>query len=87
MPLPLYGFMEGDTMGLLILAEEQDSVQVLARRLEDAANLRVGSNGEMDVVYQGTVLDPAVTLAEAGFAALHRFDVRRKHGLSESRDA
>ena len=87
MPLPLYGFMQGDTIGLLILAEEQDSVQVLARRLQDAANLRVSSNGEMEVVYQGTVLDPALTLAEIGFSPLQRFDVRRNDGFSERRDA
>ncbi len=40
-PLPLYGFMEGDTIGLLILADEQESVQPLDEKME--------------VVYQGAV--------------------------------
>jgi hypothetical protein len=38
------------------------------------------------VVYQGAVLDPATTLSQANFAPLQRFDLRRKHGLSETRN-
>jgi hypothetical protein len=86
MPLPLYGFMEGDTIGLLILADEQESVQSLAGKLQEAASLRVGANGEFEIVYQGKILDPEITLAQANFTPLQRFDVRRKHGLSESRN-
>jgi len=85
MPLPLYGFMEGDTIGLLIVADEQESVQSLARKLQEAASLRTESGEHVEVVYRGAVLDPAATLTEAEFKPLQRFDVRRKHGLSESR--
>jgi Toluene-4-monooxygenase system protein B (TmoB) len=86
MPLPLYGFMEGDTIGLLIVADEHESVQSLAEKLRAAASLRVASRGEMEVVYQGIALDPAATLSQANFAPLQRFDLRRKHGLSETRN-
>jgi Toluene-4-monooxygenase system protein B (TmoB) len=85
MPMPLYGFMEGDTIGLLIMGDEQESVQSLAEKLRDAASLRVDGNGAMDVVYRGIVLDPAATVAQSKFAPLQRFDLRRKNGLSESR--
>ena len=84
MPLPLYGFVEGDTIGVLIWADEGESVQALATRLRDAVSLRVETSDEMEVVYRGAVLDPAVTLAYAHFAPLQRFDLRRKHGVSES---
>jgi hypothetical protein len=87
MPLPLYGFVEGDTIGLLIMAEEQESVRSLAEKLWDAASLRVDRNCDMEVVYQGIVLDPDCTLAQADFKPLQRFDLRRNHGLSESRDS
>jgi hypothetical protein len=87
MPLPLYGFMEGDTIGLLIVADEQESVRSLARKLQEAASLRVESGEHVEVVYRGAVLDPAATLTQADFKPLQRFDVRRKHGLSESRNA
>jgi hypothetical protein len=87
MLLPLYGFMEGDTIGLLILADECDSVRSLAGRLRDAASLRVDGSSCSEVVYRGIVLDPDSTLAQADFKPLQRFDLRRNHGLSESRDA
>jgi hypothetical protein len=87
MPLPLYGFVEGDTIGLLIVADEQESVRSLAEKLRDAASLRVDGNCDMEVVYRGTVLHPDSTLAQADFKPLQRFDLRRNHGLSESRDS
>jgi hypothetical protein len=37
MPIPLYGFLQDDTVGLLILAEEGDTLQALAQKLQDAA--------------------------------------------------
>ena len=85
MPVPLYGFMEGDTIGLLIVADEQESVRSLAGKLRDAASLRVDGSSILDVVYRGMVLDPESTLAQADFKPLERFDLRRNHGLSESR--
>jgi len=85
MPLPLYGFLEGDTIGLLIVADEQELVRSLAAKLRDAASLRVDGSCYTDVVYQGRVLDPDSTLAQADFKPLQRFDLRRNHGLSESR--
>jgi len=80
LPLPLYGFVEGDTIGVLIWADEGESVQALAKRLRDAVSLRVETSDEMEVVYRGVVLDPTVTLDQAHFAPLQRVDVRRKHG-------
>jgi hypothetical protein len=80
MPLPLYGFVEGDTIGVLIVADETESVQALAKRLRDAVSLRVETSDEMEIVYRGAVLDPAITLDHAQFAPLQRFDLRRKHG-------
>ena len=77
--------MEGDTIGLLIVADEQESVGSLAGKLRDAASLRVNGAGCTEVVYRGTVLDPDSTLAQADFKPLQRFDLRRSHELSESR--
>jgi hypothetical protein len=75
MPIPLYGFLQGDTVGLLILAEEGDTIQSLARKLQDAASLRVASRDRVQVVYNDKAMDPAITIAQAGFQALDRFDV------------
>ena len=75
MPIPLYGFLEGDTVGLLVLAEEGDTVLELARKLQDAASIRVARNDKIDLVYNGKVIDPGLTVAQAGLQALDRFDV------------
>ena len=75
MPIPLYGFLQGDTVGLLILAEEAETLQALARKLQDAASLRVASRDPVRVVYNDKTMDPAMTVAQAGLQALDRFDV------------
>jgi hypothetical protein len=74
-PIPLYGFLQGDTVGLLILAEEGDTLQALARKLQDAASLRVAARDRVQVVYNGKTMDPTMTVAQAGLQALDRFDV------------
>jgi hypothetical protein len=75
MPIPLYGFLQGDTIGLLILADEGDTLQSLARKLQDAASLRVARKDQVQVVYNEKAMDPTITIAQAGFQALDRFDV------------
>ena len=75
MPIALYGFLQGDTVGLLILVEEGDTLQALARKLEDAASLRVAGRDRVQLVYNGKTMDPTMTVAQAGLQALDRFDV------------
>ena len=75
MPVPLYGFLQGDTVGLLILAEETETLQALARKLQDAASLRVAARDPVRVVYNDKTMDLTMTVAQAGLQALDRFDV------------
>jgi Toluene-4-monooxygenase system protein B (TmoB) len=75
MPIPLYGFLQGDTVGLLILADEDETLQSLAQKLQDAASLRVAGKDRVQVMYSDRAMDPAITIAQAGFQALDRFDV------------
>ncbi len=75
MPIPLYGFLQGDTVGLLILAEEGETLQALARKLQDAASLRVERRDRVQVVCNDKPMDLAMTVAQAGLQALDRFDV------------
>ncbi len=77
MPIPLYGFLEGDTIGLLIVAEENETVQDLAQKLQDGASIRVAPQEKVQVIYKEKVLDPTLTLVQAGLEALERFDVIR----------
>ena len=75
MSIPLYGFLEGDTLGLLVLAEEGETILELARKLQDAAAIRVARSDKIEFVYDGKAIDPGLTVAQAGLEALDRFDV------------
>jgi toluene-4-monooxygenase system protein B len=78
MPIPLYGFLEGDTLGLLVLAEEGETVLAVAAKLQDAASIRVARSDKINFVYNGKAIDPALTVAQVGLQPLDRFDVIRR---------
>jgi hypothetical protein len=81
MSIPLYGFLEGDTIGLLMVAEEGQTLLDLARKLQDAASIRVPRRDAIQFVYEGKAFDPGITVAEAGLQAMDRFDVVWKEKL------
>lgn len=81
--IPLYGFLRGDTLGLLILAEETETVESLARKLEQSARLRVAHRPALSVVHKGRVLDGSITVRAAKLEALDRFDVIERVPLVE----
>jgi hypothetical protein len=74
--IPLYGFLEGDTLGILLLAEETETVAELATKLQQSSRLRVAYRAEVVLVYRGRVVDPRLTVGQAQFEALERVDVR-----------
>ena len=73
--IPLYGFLEGDTLGLLVLADEEDTMTVVAEKLQSSAAVRVRPRAGLRVRFQGQLLDPSATVAGAGLAPLDRIDV------------
>ena len=73
--IPLYGFLQGDTMGLLLLAEESDTAKVIVEKLVASAGVRVRPASRLVVVYKGRHLEPSMTVAGAGIQALERIDV------------
>ena len=75
MSVPLYGFLQGDTVGLLILADDGETLEALARKLQAAASLRVAARAEVQLVYNDKTMDLTMTVAQAGLQALDRFDV------------
>jgi hypothetical protein len=75
--IPLYGFLEGDTIGLLILAEEQETLGMLAEKLQRSAAVRALSHPRVRVEIAGLRRNLSTKVAEAGLKALDRFDVRR----------
>ena len=75
MLVPLYGFLHGDTLGLVILVQDTDRIKQLATNLMEAAAMRVAPTTDVQVYAHGRRLPLELTVAEAGLTALDRVDV------------
>lgn len=75
MPIPLYAFVEGDIMGLLVLADEKETVLQLAEKLQESANIRVPRKGAFRLLHDGHAIDPELTVGQSGLQALDRCDL------------
>jgi len=79
--IPLYGFVEGDTLGILVLAYETETVAELASKLQDAASVRVARRGRVELLHEGRVLESRCPIAAAGIEPLDRIDLRVVHDM------
>lgn len=79
MMIPLYGFLQGDTMGLVIVVHDTDTVGEMAGKLRQAANVRCVGSKNFDVLYHGVVLDQRLSVGDCGLEPLERFDVLRRN--------
>jgi toluene-4-monooxygenase system protein B len=75
MLVPLYGFVQGDTLGLLVLVPDDGTVGAVAEKLQQAAAVRVAPRRRVHVYFRGQRLDPDLTVAAAGLVSLGRVDV------------
>jgi len=75
MAIPLYVFVRGDTLGLVVLAPEAETIDDLAQRLSRAAAPRVALDGRLRVLHRGKLLQGQLSLKEAGVSALDRVDL------------
>jgi len=73
--VPLYGFVAGDTLGVLVLVHDVDTIAEVARVAQAAAAVRVEPRAHARVLARGVGLDPRLTFAEAGLVPLDRIDV------------
>lgn len=75
MLVPLYGFVRGDTVGLVVLVQEQDTIREVARVLQEAASVRVAPWPRPRLMAAGRELDPDATVISSGLSALDRVDL------------
>lgn len=73
--VPLYGFVRGDTLGLLIVAHSTERIRDVADKTLSAAAVRISIRGPAAFVYKGTALNQESSVAQAGLSALDRFDL------------
>ena len=75
MLVPLHGFLEGDTLGLLVLVHDHQPVRDIATSLQQAATPRARGGARGSVYFRGTRLDDDQTIRDSGLEALDRVDV------------
>jgi hypothetical protein len=73
--VPLYAFVKGDTLGIVVLVQHDDTIARVAEVIADAASMRVAPQREMSVLANGKRLDSFLTVASAGLTALDRVDL------------
>jgi hypothetical protein len=75
MLVPVFGFLKGDTIGLVVLVHDNEKIADLIQRLQEAAAVRVAPQARACAYFEGALLDPELTIAQAGLTPLDRVDV------------
>ena len=78
--IPLYGFLRGDTLGLLVLVRPEDTVEALGALVQRSADVRVRPAAKARVFHDGEELNPQLTVKQANLQALDRIDVVAEEG-------
>lgn len=73
--IPLYGFLEGDSLGILVLAQEQDTVKDVIDRLQSAAAVRVAPRNDLCLIYNGQLQAPGTRIRTLALQPLDSFEV------------
>jgi hypothetical protein len=73
--VPLHGFLQGDSVGLLLLVHDTDTLAHVARTMIDAAAMRVAPATHARVFKGGVELALTETVASAGLTPLERIDL------------
>ena len=73
--IPVYGFVYGDTLGLVVLAAETDTMRSVAERLQASASVRVRPRSDIALLHEGRRVELDVTVASLGLKPLDRIDL------------
>lgn len=73
--IPLYAFLQGDTIGLLILVYPHEKIKEVAKKLIVSARTRVTPSDPLEVYCGNKKLILDKTVAESGLLALDKIEV------------
>lgn len=73
--LPLYGFVQGDTMGVVVLGRLDATVADLGADLLRAVGVRVAERGPYQLMAGARPLDPSAMLRMLAMEPLQRIDL------------
>lgn len=68
--IPLYSFLNGDSLCVLLFAYDQDTMADLIAKAQAASQLRVKAQSGLQLIYNGKKMANSVTVAEVGFRPL-----------------
>jgi hypothetical protein len=80
MTLPLYTFVYGDSLGLILLVDAAHTIDEVATRAQRAASMRVAPSPAVHVYHGDRRLDPTSTVVGAGLGPLDRIDIVPERG-------
>jgi hypothetical protein len=80
--MPLYGFVQGDTMGVVVLGRLDATVAALGADLLRAAGVRLNRQGPYQLRAGARRLDLEATLRTAAMEPLERIDLVWDEGAS-----
>lgn len=73
--LPVYGFLQGDTLGILLFAYGDETIASLTNKLQLSAKLRVPLKKKPAMFFLGEQLDESLLVSQTSIKALDRVDV------------
>jgi hypothetical protein len=73
--MPLYGFVQGDTMGVIVLGRLDGTVRDLGENLLRATSVRVKRRNGFAIMFGDRRLEPAALLRTLGMQPLDRVDL------------
>lgn len=77
--IPLYAFLEGDSVGILLFSSKNDSMVELVHKLLAAAAVRVAANpaAEYQVYAKDELVSAQATVGQLKLKPLDKIEVRR----------
>jgi hypothetical protein len=73
--MPLYGFVQGDTLGVVVLGRLDGTVTDLGENLLRATSVRVKRRGTFAIMFGDRRLEPTAPLRTLGMQPLDRVDL------------
>ncbi len=84
MTIPLYAFVRGDSMVLIVLADADHTIAELCLRTQRAAAVRVAPAASADVYLGNRRLSPELTVSEAGLTPLDRIELVPREAATDA---
>ena len=81
-PQHFFGFVQGDTTGLLVSVQATETVRSLLEKLIQSSELRTGNSGQYEVQCKGKVLPLDARIHDMELKDFERIDLIKQQDLN-----